>query len=311
MNAPAVADTSFALRAGRARQQRDVDERAKADARRHAPVLGQDLRDLRDGADLDAIERAYRRRDTEAVVRAAIWRDVIADPSEPMLLDGLDSGLTLAEKHDDRPTARSIARADGGRRRTQWPTRSQQWARSQAAELVTETTDESKQAIRDAVADAIRTGGGSRESAESIQRVIGLSTRDAAAVDRYLGGQLASELPMGTALERADAYAEELRARRADLIARTETSRAVNRGRDDYWHERVDDGELEADAIARVWQVSPQKDVDVCTRLNGVAVGLDEPFRAGGARFFAPPDPHPGCRCAIVYETGRHPRRTR
>ena len=72
-------------------------------------------------------------------------------------------------------------------------------------------------------------------------------------------------------------------------IARTETIRASNYGAVSGWNQT---GLVEGKEWDAAWDAC-----DICTSLHGETAKLKESFDGG---YFAPPDPHPSCRCTLL-----------
>ena len=87
---------------------------------------------------------------------------------------------------------------------------------------------------------------------------------------------------------------------RAETIARTETIRALSAGQDELWAQAREDGFLGADA-QRVLIAAPDA-CDICLALDGVAVGLDEPWITDAGDEVDAPPVHPRCRCSMAID---------
>ena len=176
---------------------------------------------------------------------------------------------------------------------------SQQWIREHGATLVREITDETREAVRNIVEEAWRYGGHPYEQARRIRNIVGLTQRQAAAVERYRLGLL----EQGIDEERADAlaqrYAARLRRDRARTISRTETLTAANAGQESAVRVAADMGLIDPAITKRVWIITPDERLcpRICEHMRGVAVPFDQPFRTPVGEMWHPPA-HPQCRCA-------------
>jgi SPP1 gp7 family putative phage head morphogenesis protein len=82
-------------------------------------------------------------------------------------------------------------------------------------------------------------------------------------------------------------------ARRADLVASTEATRAYAEGNRAIWRKAETEYGI---AVQRMWLTAEDELVcPICGGLNGQVVGLDEPFTLDGAEYDFPA--HPRCRC--------------
>ncbi len=86
-------------------------------------------------------------------------------------------------------------------------------------------------------------------------------------------------------------------AKRADLIASTEATRAYAQGNRIMWQKVQDEYGVE---IQRQWLTAADELVcPICGALAGTLADLDEPFEANGAEYDGPPA-HPRCRCDVA-----------
>jgi SPP1 gp7 family putative phage head morphogenesis protein len=204
------------------------------------------------------------------------------------------------------------------------------WAEEHAAALVREVTEETRGAIRDAIARAFSEGLTADETARRIRSLIGLTTRQALAVENYArfldgvdvdnlsdadkerlrrGGLRANQFgtlrASGMSEEQVESLLEGYQARlireRAETIARTETITAANAGQHELWRQALAHGWI-GPATSRKWIATPGSDrtCSSCMALHGVVVGLDEPFPGG----LMHPTRHPRCRCATALVFG-------
>lgn len=198
------------------------------------------------------------------------------------------------------------------------------YARSQAAKLVVQVSDDQREAIRLVVALAAEQGIGVRTQARAIREIVGVrpqhaqaplrlaqEIRDgqaAAATARRLSAvdkaQIRSRIQRGTVTEgfverMRETYTRRLLNRRALDIARTETLDAANQGQLMSWKQATEQGVLPATA-RRVFVVTPDdrlRDTHAAVPgMNEGGVGLDEPFDTPLGPRMAPPI-EPNCRC--------------
>ena len=120
-------------------------------------------------------------------------------------------------------------------------------AKRLTANLVTGVKAETKKAIRQVVFEAIRDGEAPAVSQKTLRRIVGLSQRDALAVKRLTGKLSDTQL---------DRYAAKLLRQRALTIARTETIRAGNMGRQLGWKQMAADGLIDTKRFRQKWMVA-------------------------------------------------------
>lgn len=165
------------------------------------------------------------------------------------------------------------------------------------------------------------------EIARTIKATIGLTPRQAAAVEnfrRLLENGDAAALDRVLRDRRFDAsvrraieggkldedkidrmvarYAERYQAHRAQVIARTETLRATNAGRAAAWAQFADRKGLDQSAIRKWWQTAHDERVCIiCSAIplmNPDGVPMGEFYATPDGPMMMPPEPHPSCRCS-------------
>lgn len=180
------------------------------------------------------------------------------------------------------------------------------------AELIREVSAETKAAVRRIIFNAVRDGLAPRQAALQIRNILGLTTRQALAVNRLEQGLLEQGADAGFARARGRRYSERLLKDRAENIARTETMKAATTGQDLLWSEMQDAGIIPAD-VTRRWMTTPDDRLcPRCAPLNGKTAQLGFLFRetergvlpsqrvpVAGTTTLRPPL-HPRCRCVLV-----------
>lgn len=180
------------------------------------------------------------------------------------------------------------------------------WIREHGAELIVGISNEQRRAIAARVERGYAKGERPEDMAASIRRNIGLTERQAEAVDRRRESVLEDTGSERQANAAADRYADEQLDLRASTIARTENKAAQSRGQQDAWLVARDEGLLPAGAKKR-WVAMPESDrlSDICRELDGQVVPLDEPFHSDvlDQDIDAPPA-HPACRSTVTLVFG-------
>ena len=203
--------------------------------------------------------------------------------------------------------------------------RAVRYAREVGSRLIVEVGAETQQAIADIIAQSLREGVAPRQQALLIREVVGLTRRDALAVDRFLKGAIDSGMTRGRARDQADRMARRLLKRRAENIARTETIRASNMGTQFGWDAAQDAGLLPS-GTQKVWiATEDSRTCPICALLDGKKVLLsgnfdvseeataftivgDEIKVTGKPRALKRPSTtrsppaHPSCRCTMGVE---------
>lgn len=173
--------------------------------------------------------------------------------------------------------------------------RAAEWAAQEAGTLIQNVTNETLANVRRWVALAEEGGMSAYDVARSLRDVIGLTDRQAAALQGHIASTAASLTGQGvdpaTAMERAlsssERYADRMIRARAETIARTEIMRASHLGRNEAWAQGIEEGWI-SDIMEVVWIASGDA-CDECLMMDGERVPVTQGF---------PEDElHPNCRC--------------
>lgn len=166
-----------------------------------------------------------------------------------------------------------------------------EWAGTRSAALVTEVTASTREAIRAIVQRAFAEGLPPREAAKLIRDVIGLTSRDARAVQRRYEAAIRGGLSPQAAQDAAKRYADQLHRRRALVIARTETIAASNAGQQELWRQAVEAKQLKKSQRKAWIATGDERTCPQCGPMDGQTVPVLESFSLGD------PPAHPLCRC--------------
>jgi hypothetical protein len=242
------------------------------------------------GVSIEKLAAAIRTGNEQAILGAIPWEDR-GVPALQATLPGLTTEL-----------ARAAARAAGQLLPTELDYRfditnpvSVRHALAHSNKLVTEVTEETKAALRDAIGNAIQAGRPPLQAARDIRGVVGLRTDQVAFIER-LRREGASERELERARDR------KLRERTL-LIARTETLWAANEGQRMLWEQAQDAGVVPVTA-QREFVVTPDDRLcAVCEPLDGKQYGIDEQITTELGAVPSPPI-HPNCRCTMSLVPG-------
>jgi len=178
-----------------------------------------------------------------------------------------------------------------------------EWARTQSARLVTAVTDETRNIIREVVADAFTKNITVYDTAKRLRSVIGLNNRQFESYMRFtenLGNTLREQGLTGRAFNEAldrmsKRQYDRMIKHRSEMIARTEIIMAENNGQYLGWQQAVEQGYADPKSMKRWSTSTDERTCDICMPMNGMSVQWDQPYPNG---VFQPPA-HPMCRCAI------------
>lgn len=180
----------------------------------------------------------------------------------------------------------------------------QRLARRYAAEHIDKINQDTRRAVREAIAGAIRDKRPPRDAARVIQSLVGTTRSQQKSLTRY-AAQLAAQ-PTWAAKSAAQKtkilkkYRDKLIRRRAQMIARTETVDALNAGSEVSWVQAQRQGLLGKKA-SKEWVTTPVGACSICRdELNGQIVLLGKTFQSKSIGALERPTAHPNCRCTIA-----------
>lgn len=178
------------------------------------------------------------------------------------------------------------------------------YAQQASAQLVTHISSSTQQAIRETLSRAFQQGETPEQLMQALHDVVGLTPRQAQALERYREGLLASETPPAQVERLVAQRAEALLQQRLETIARTETMDAANAGQQALWEQAARDGLL-PDTLRRFWVVTPDERLcPVCAPIPGLnpsGVHLNQPFQTPVGPSDGP-TLHPNCRCTLTLQ---------
>jgi len=258
------------------------------------------LQAARTDIDLNAVEAALAGHDTEGAL-ALIPIDALTAALEA-ILPTLEAAAAAAR----RAIAPSLGATLGGEEVTvrlalplnQLAPGVLEAIQQDGATLVREVTEETRAAIREAIARAYESHTAPRVAAKQLMQIVGLTRRQSDAVDAYRA-LLTDE---GRDLDQVDRmtarYGKKLLKQRAEMIARTETNAAVNAGQRATWRDLVEAQLLDPSAWRREWlTVLPAPGVcPICLPLDAQTAPLHGVYPDGTDG----PPAHPNCRCTEV-----------
>lgn len=178
------------------------------------------------------------------------------------------------------------------------------FAQNRAGQLITSIDEMTRMAVRKIIIDAFNEQIDVRATAQRIKNVVGLHPRWADAVVKYEKEQLDLLKRTGmneakalkTAQERASRYADQLKSKRATMIARTEIQIAQNEGRYEGWKQASDAGFVDPQSQKMWITAKDERTCDECAPMDGELVPWNGVFSNGLEK----PIVHPHCRCAMT-----------
>lgn len=168
------------------------------------------------------------------------------------------------------------------------------------ANRVNEISDSTRRALREMIREGIESGLRPGQVAEEIQRSMGLTLQQTRMVRQMRERLLAEGVPSSRANRQAFQYSQQLLRQRAETIAETEMTMALEMGKREYWLEAMDAGLIKPDEYGLVWIVENDDRVDhLCEVMGDQEANIDGFFDSPIGPVLGPPL-HPRCRCAVV-----------
>lgn len=169
-------------------------------------------------------------------------------------------------------------------------------ASKQAAKMISDISDETEKNLRVLIAQAIKDGDSVYDAAAAIHDMIGLTSAQGQAVDKYRQQLEDNGLNATSVDDQVSEYSDELLTSRAETIARSEIMDALNTGQDEAWQQAQDEGVL-TDEATKEWILDDDA-CDICVEAADEGpVPIGDSFAAGD------PPLHPRCRCTIGIAT--------
>lgn len=223
----------------------------------------------------------------------------------------MDSVISATKRF---PQGARIVQSFGGRSE-----RAERIARDLGSRFVTEVLDDTRVMIAETITKGLELGASPNQTALDIAGrvvggkrqggLVGLHSREAGWVQGYRQRLIGKGRPADQVERMARRYSNKLLRKRGERIARTETIKALNAGRQEGLDQLVDTGRLDADQIEKVWDSTG----DARTRpthaaADGQKIGNDGAFEVGGYQMRYPGDTSLGapagevvhCRCYLA-----------
>lgn len=265
---------------------------------------------LNSGISEAVIEAAMIQRTAEPIFGAPAWlefidglEETLADPEGPML---------DAMKASHRRTAAVTPQISGPLDDGALARQASAWIRENGAELVTQVSETTKGGIRQIIATGFDDGRSVKASAKEIKRLagFGLTERQSASIGKLrlaLTEEGKSAREIGNAV---GARVRKLKARRAKLIAKTETYNAAGEAQRQLWERAAADGKLDANIYELEWVTRNIRVCPRCEALRGTRAPItggvfesnpiDAPGKLNGTTIrHSRPTVHPDCYCAL------------
>jgi len=281
------------------------------------------MRQARAGVDMKALEAAIVRGDVDAAFRALRFDAADLFRTDTAITAALAAGGSYqmgAFQHATRraPIASRIVQSFGGRNE-----RAERIALELGSRLVTEVVDDTRVMIAQTIRAGLEAGAGPLRTALDIGGrvvngkrqggLVGLDSRRAGWVQNYRAKLLAEGRPQSQIDRMAARYSDKLLRQRGETIARTETLKALNAGRQEALDQLIENpnNDVRAEDVVRAWDSTGDgKTRETHASADGQVVGQGVPFTVGGYSMMYPGDTSLGapagetvnCRCYMAPE---------
>lgn len=252
--------------------------------------LMESLRFLKDQVDIDELVRVIGKEDPLGYVDASGIENI----------KGIISGLDLEISNGLILGGRSAARELGMDLSIDLTRASvTKWKEKYLNGLVSDIGNNSKAAVKYIIEEGIDKNRHPLKIARDVKNGIGLNDRLSIAVARKRSALEAAGVPEARIEKTIARYHEKLLKYRAEMIARTESVRAINHGKLEMWKQLKDGGSLPPSAV-KIWLTSiDEKVCPICRPLHYTQKKLGEEFESNGFSSEAPPI-HTTCRCTLI-----------
>lgn len=170
------------------------------------------------------------------------------------------------------------------------------WMAEHGATLIREITDETRAGVRTIVQSTLGQSMSLPELQRRLRGLVGLTERQSQSVANVIERARASGMNDAAAWREGYAHAKAQIAYRAELIARTETITAANKGQQLLWQQAVDSGQLGTDRMEQMWIATKgERTCPICGDLHQTRAPIGGTFKGG----YTGPTAHPNCRCAV------------
>jgi len=167
--------------------------------------------------------------------------------------------------------------------------------------LITNITETTRLGVLEIVKNALERGGAIPVQARQIKRLIGLTIRQANAVENFRTMLISEGVKTVDVKRRTEAYYQRQLRFRATMIARTETITAANAGQRELWKQAAEQGLLDPISTRKQWVVTPDSRLcPICRpipKMNPKGVSLDGTYKTPKGAMVGP-TAHVMCRCA-------------
>ncbi|MCL4865842.1 MAG: phage head morphogenesis protein [Gemmatimonadales bacterium] len=153
-------------------------------------------------------------------------------------------------------------------------------------------------AIREQLTQGLAAGTPPRELARQLRHVVGLTSRQAASVERFRVRLVEEGRPEGQVDRMVDRFSRRQLVIRTENIARTEVMSALQGGKTAQWERLVASGTINPEDWEVEWVTADdERTCPICEPLHGARTAIGGTFVGRDGVHSGPAPAHPRCRC--------------
>jgi hypothetical protein len=169
------------------------------------------------------------------------------------------------------------------------------WIATRTGELVREVSDETRSAVSGIIDRGFREGRTVKQMARDIRQLVGLTSRQAQAVENYRKRLEKEGVKPDRIAKNVERYQKKMLRLRSETLSRTETITASSRGQQLLWETNVDSGLINPSKWQRKWITTrDDRACPACLEMSGQTAPIGQQYSNGAMG----PALHPSCRCA-------------
>jgi len=172
----------------------------------------------------------------------------------------------------------------------------EKWIAQNAAQLITNVGEETKKAIKEIILRGQKDGIAPKKTAKEIRNLIGLTDRDARAVQNFKARlEIGNKFTPEQVDKQVAKYYQKKLKERAETIAINETQIAAKEGNRAILDQALKENYINTAEWERRWLTTPDdRRCDRCLAMHGQITELDKPYSSGDMT----PHLHIKCRCS-------------
>lgn len=179
---------------------------------------------------------------------------------------------------------------------------SMDYLKQHGARLVTQVSQETKDAIRKAVETTLLEGKSYRGAAREIKNIIGITVPQQQALNNFKISLLKQGLNQPAIQSAVEKRTQVMISDRAETIARTEAFAAISKGRQELWQQLKENGVIEK-TTKHIWlTANDERSCSICKLMNNQKQLIDAYFETGDGEQIDVPPAHPNCRCTVILD---------